>query len=168
MFNLYDAWLDESSVTVCGCSHVENPPGNKPYRNNASLGSALWINGSDFSEHLDNWELTDVRVMEDTNFLLTLLTNGYGNRVSEEFVFYNNSVLKKKEIPSTVWDTQTFEQTHKDHKIVEQRFPGIFTILYDENGDRVKGGFRDYGKVKVQWSKAFKQSQVSNLEDLFQ
>lgn len=166
MFSLYSEWLDESTVTVCGCSHVENPPGKTFYRNNASLGSALWINGTHFSKDLDSFDLTSVRVMEDTNFLLTLLTNGYGNRVSEEFIFFNNSVLKHKTMKSTVWDQQTFEQTHNDHKIIEKRFPGIFTILYDADGKRTAGGFRDYGKVKVLWSKAYKNSKIRTFNSL--
>mgnify|MGYP006164903277 CR=1 FL=1 len=161
MFDLYGNWLDET--TVCGCSHVENPPGNKPYAENSSLGSALWINGNDFKDHLDSWKLTDVRVMEDTNFLLTLLTNGYSNRVSQEFCFQNQSATKK-DIASTVWDQQSFDDTHRDHKIIESRFPNIFKILYDDNGERVAGGYRNYGKVSVQWSKAYKKSKISTLE----
>jgi hypothetical protein len=157
MFDLYSRWLDEPEVTICGCSHNENPPSNKSYTNNSSLGSALWINGKNFAHILSDLELTKVRVMEDTCFILSLLTRGYGNRVSQEFVFYNTSVLKKN-MSSTVWDQQTFEQTHNDHKIVEGMFPGLFTILYDTDGNRTKGGFRDYGKVKVQWNKAYKES----------
>ena len=168
MFELYDKWLDEPDVTVCGCSHNENPPGDTLYRNNTSLGSALWINGKDFADVLPELELTKVKVMEDTCFLLSLLTRGFGNRVSQEFTFYNNSVLKKS-MGSTVWDEQTFEQTHKDHKIVEDMFPGIFTILYEDNGDRIKGGFRDYGKVKVLWNKAYKTriDKSTSLESFF-
>jgi hypothetical protein len=157
MFDLYGRWLDEPEVTMCGCSHNENPPSTKSYTNNSSLGSALWINGKDFAHILPDLELTKVRVMEDTCFILSLLTRGYGNRVSQEFTFYNTSVLKKN-MSSTVWDQQTFEQTHNDHKIVEGMFPGLFTILYDNDGNRTKGGFRDYGKVKVQWNKAYKES----------
>ncbi len=167
MFSLYDSWLDDESVTVCGCAHPEHPPNNTPYANNTSLGSALWINGTHFSSILDDLDLTSVRVMEDTCFLLTLLSRGYGNRKSEEFVFYNSSILKKN-MKSTVWDQQTFDQTHKDHKYIERLFPDVFKILYDENGNRLSGGYRDYGKVKVQWSKAYKiakkRSEQSTLE----
>lgn len=166
MFDLYSKWLDEPSVTVCGCGHSENPPQDKPYSNNSSLGSALWINGNDFKDILPELELTRVKVMEDTVFLLSLLSRGYGNRVSQEFIFFNNSVHKKS-MKSTIWDEQTFENTHRDHKIAESMFPGIFTILYDDNGERVKGGFRDYGKVRVEWSKAFGSYQRGSLEDLF-
>lgn len=166
MFALYDEWLNDDTVTVCGCSHNENPPGDTYYRNNTSLGSALWINGNHFKDVLPELDLTKVRVMEDTYFLLSLLSRGYGNRVSQEFTFYNNSVLKKS-MTSTVWDKQTFEQTLRDHKIIEETFPDVFTILYDENGDRVKGGFRDYGKVKVQWNKAYKLSQNKTSLEAF-
>lgn len=166
MFSLFDSWLDE--VTVCGCGHSENPPSNKKYRSNSSLGSVLWINGTHFRDVLPQLDLTSVRVMEDTCFLLTLLSRGYANRVSEEFVFHNESV-KKRSMKSTVWDNQTFEQTHKDHKYIQSLFPEVFTILYDKDGNREVGGYRDYGKVKVQWSKAYKQSKktASTLKDFF-
>ena len=170
MFELYDKWLDEEEVTVCGCAHIEHPPSNKRYTNNTSLGSVLWINGNDFKDVLSDLDLTSVRVMEDTCFLLSLLTRGYGNRRSEEFIFYNNSILKKQ-MKSTVWDTQTFEQTHNDHKYLEKLFPEVYTILYDEEGKRLNGGYRDYGKVKVQWSKAYKRAKskenVTTLDTFF-
>jgi len=157
MFSLYDKWLDDPDVTVCGCSFNENPPANKIYTNNSSLSSALWINGKDFAHILPDLELTKVRVMEDTCFLMSLLTRGFGNRVSQEFLVYNNSVLQKN-LKSELWDNQSFEQTHNDHKIVEAMFPGVVTILYDETGKRIPGGFRNYGKVRIQYSKAYKQS----------
>ena len=165
MFSMYEKWLDEEEVTVCGCSHSENPPMGKAFSRNSSLGSALWINGEDFREELPELDLTSVKVMEDTYFLLQLLDRGYGNKVSQEFVFFNQSVHKKS-MKSTIWDEQTFQNTLKDHKIVEAAFPGIFTILYDENGERVKGGFRDYGKVSVKWSKAYNKK-LGSLEHLF-
>jgi len=165
MFEMYSDWLDEENTTICGCGHSENPPGNKAFSRNSSLGSALWINGKDFKDELSELDLTSVKVMEDTYFLLQLLSRGYGNKVSEEFIFFNQSV-NKKSIESTIWDQQTFENTLKDHQIVEKAFPGIFTILYDENGERVKGGFRDYGKVRVQWNKAYIKK-VESLEHLF-
>lgn len=167
MFDLYSKWLDEPTVTVCGCGHAENPPQGNEYSNNASLSSAFWINGNDFKDLLPELELTRTKVAEDTVFLLSLLSRGYGNRVSQEFIFFNNSVHTKN-MKSTIWDEQTFEATHRDHKIVESMFPGIFTVLYNHHsGERVKGGFRDYGKTRTDWSKAFGSHQRGSLEDLF-
>lgn len=167
MFDLYSKWLDEPTVTVCGCGHAENPPQGNEYSTNASLSSALWINGKDFKDLLPELDLCRVKVAEDTVFLLSLLSHGYGNRVSQEFIFFNNSV-HTKDMKSTVWDEQTFENTHRDHKIVESMFPGIFTVLYNHrSGERVKGGFRDYGKTRTDWSKAFGSHQRGSLEDLF-
>jgi hypothetical protein len=166
MFELYNTWLDDSSITVCGCAHVQNPPSKKQYSNNASLSSAFWVNGSHFSHVLDSFDLVSVRVTEDINFLLTLLTNGYGNRVSEEFIFFNSSIIKQKTMKSTVWDNQTYEQTHNDHKILQDKFPGLFTIVYDADGNRVSGGFRNYGKLKVNWNKAYKNSKFASFKNL--
>ncbi len=173
MFNLFDRWLDD--VTVCGCSQMENPPNGsfkkvdfdrmECYRNNSSLTSAYWINGSHFTDILDDMDLTSVRVGEDVCFLLNLLTRGYKNRVSGEFVIYNSSNNKK--MKSSVWDQQTYEQTQKDHERLQKMFPGIFTILYDENGNRLSGGYRDQGKSKIEWSKAFNYRSDNNLMSFF-
>jgi hypothetical protein len=174
MFSLFDEWLDLPSVTVCGCSQVENPPGGKfelvshdrvaSFRNNTTLTSAYWINGNDFADILSELDLTSVRVGEDVCFLLSLLTRGYGNRVSNEFATYNHS--NNKNMKSTVWDQQTYEQTLKDHKYLEKLFPGIYNIVYDENGKRLEGGYRNFGKSKIEWSKAFKDTSNS-LENFF-
>tara|TARA_B110000977_G_scaffold59394_1_gene80625 strand:- start:9 stop:929 length:921 start_codon:yes stop_codon:yes gene_type:complete len=184
MFDLYSEWLD-GPVTICGCGHSENPPPTinyqrddtpdleidmeiplvKAYSDNSSLGSALWINGKDFKDVLPKLDLTSVKVMEDTYFLLQMLKNGFSNRVSQEFIFFNKSVHTKS-MQSTIWDNQTFDNTLRDHKIIEAAFPDVFNILYDVDGQRVKGGFRDYGKVSVKWSKAYIPKTVS-LEDLF-
>lgn len=175
MFTLFDVWLDIPTVTVCGCSQVENPPGGKfelvshdkveSFRNNTSLTSAYWINGNNFSDILDDLDLTSVRVGEDVCFLLSLLTRGYSNRVSNEFATYNHS-NNNKNMKSTVWDQQTYEQTLKDHKYLEKLFPGIYNIIYDENGNRQKGGYRNFGKSKIEWSKAYKE-RSSSLENFF-
>ena len=166
MFQLYSDWLDEPDVTICGCSHSENPPSGKAYQNNTSIGSATWINGRDFADFLPKMKLTETRVAQDIVFVLSLLTNGYGNRVSQEFCFYNASVMKKT-MKSDIWDSQTIETVIKDHKVIENMFPGIFQILYNDNGDRADGGFRDLGKWRCHWSKAYKQSQTNSLEEFF-
>lgn len=154
MFALYSRWLDEPSVTVAGCSFTDNPPARKPFSNNGSLSSALWINGHDFAHELGLWILNNVSVAEDTNFLLTLLTNGYGNRVSQEFSIFNTSA-EKKHMPSAVWDNKTHAHVHEAHKTIARNFPGIFIVLYDDDGNRLAGGFRNFGKTKTRWSKAF-------------
>jgi hypothetical protein len=166
MFDLFDGWLDKPDVTVCGCSHMENPPMETYFSKNSSLSSALWINGPDFTDILDELDLTSIKVAEDACFLLSLLTRGYGNRVSGEFIFQNNSVYKK-DLKSAVWDQQTYEQTQKDHQYLEKMFPGIYNIVYDEDGNRAAGGYRNAGKSKILWSKAYKKSQISSLEKFF-
>ena len=166
MFELYDSWLDEDEVTVCGCSRNENPPRGIYYVNNSSLGGALWINGPDFKDILSSLDLTSIKVTEDAWFLLSLLTRGYGNRVSQEFMICNRSVNTKK-LKSACWDEQTYENTLKDHEKLATMFPGIFEILYDKNGNRVKGGFRNYGKTKTYWSKAYNNSKTNSLGKFF-
>ena len=158
MFETYSKWLDEPDVTICGCGHDENPPASTEFRSNGSLGSALWINGPKFKHILPELDLTSVKVAEDTYFLLQMLTRGFGNRVSNEFLFHNSSVHKKS-VKSDIWDAQTFENTRRDHEYIASKLPDFFKVLYDENGDRVAGGFRNFGKTRVSWSKAYKSSQ---------
>ncbi len=157
MFALYDDWLNCPEVTVAGCSLSENPPSPIFYSSNSSLSSAFWINGYDFSDELDSWTLNDVAVAEDVKFLLTLLTNGYGNRVSQEFTIFNTSAHKKN-MPSSVWDNKNHAVVHISHKNLAKAFPGLYIVLYDENGKRVAGGYRDFGKTKTRWSKSFNAS----------
>lgn len=159
MFSLFDQWLDEPSVTVCGCAYQGSHPGDisgKKFYNNASLSSGIWVNGRDFKHILADLPLTAVRVAEDVVFLMSLLTRGFGNRVSRQWLYKNVSAAEGKRMASTVWDQQSYEATQRDHKIVQGLFPDFFRILYDENGDRLKGGYRGYGKSRISWSKAGK------------
>ena len=162
MFEMYSSWL-EDDITVCGCSHAENPPRNKEYAKNTSLGSQYWINGKDFAHVLPEMKLTEVKVGEDIVFLLSLLTRGFSNRVSQEFCFVNKSV-DNKTIKSVLWDEQSFEDTQRDHETIMKMFPGLFEIIYDEDGKRASGGFRGYGKWKCHWSKAYSK-RGNNLEN---
>lgn len=160
MFETFSSWLDDPEVTMCGCGHYENPPVKTAYKSNASLGSALWINGPDFKDILPDLDLTSVKVAEDTYFLLQMLTRGFGNRVSNEYLFKNTSVHKKS-IKSDIWDKQSFENTQRDHEYIASKFPDFFKVLYNADGTRVSGGFRDHGKTRVEWSKAYKHSKKS-------
>lgn len=163
MFHTFDHWLD--TIPVCGTSQIENPPGGSKYRNNGSLSSAFWMNGNLFKDFLPKLPSAPVMAGEDVFFLLSFLTNGYPNRVSEEFIHTNVSNTGK--IASTIWDRQKYEDTLKDHMLLEATFPGIYSIVYDDNGERAKGGYRDFGKSKIEWSKAYKQSKISTLESFF-
>ena len=155
MFQLFSRWLEEDDCSVCGCGHIENPPANKPYRKHTSLGSGLWINGRDIYSELVTLDLTRTRIGSDNIFLLSLLSRGYGNRASTEFCFGNRSVRDPK-LSSSIWDALTQEEVTEDHETLEQMFPGIFTILRHPDGSRVSGGFRNFGKTRIYWSRAYK------------
>jgi hypothetical protein len=162
MFDLYTGWLDDADCTVCGCSQVQNIPAHTIFRKHTSLTSGLWINGPNFAHELPTMDVTATRVAEDVVFLLSLLSRGYGNRVSTEFVI-NNASLSRRDLHSHVWDHVTFDSVHGDHKTVASMFPTIFTILYDDTGSRVQGGFRNYGKTRIFWNNAYRQSQFRTL-----
>ena len=158
MFDLYTDWLDDADCTVCGCSQVQNIPAHTIFRQHTSLAGGLWINGPDFAHELPTMHLTATRIAEDVVFLLSLLSRGYGNRVSTEFVITNAS-LSRRDVHSHVWEHVTFDSVHRDHQTVAQMFPTIFTLRYDNAGSRVAGGYRNYGKTRIFWNKAYKQSQ---------
>jgi len=114
----------------------------------------FWANGKAFQGLLPELPSAPVMAGEDVFFLLTLLSRGYYNRVSEEFVHTN--VSNNGKIASTIWDRQTYEKTLNDHLILEKAFPGVYSIVYNDSGKRAEGGYRNFGKSKIEWSKAFK------------
>jgi len=78
------------------------------------------------------------------------------NRVSKEFVFSNRSVMKQKTMKSDIWSRLTNKDIDKDHRYIAGKLPGLFEVVYDRDGTRAAGGFRDVGKTKTWWSKAYK------------
>ena len=163
MFDTFDSWLD-NGVTFCGCAQQNNPPFQNPYEDNRSMSSCYWFNGKDWSQHIDDMYLTDVKVAEDVLLILGLLSRGYRNRVSNEFIFANQSIASKKE-ESVLWDNTQFDEVHDDHKFVEKVFPKYFKIVYNDNNEREEGGFRDFGKLSIKWTQAYKDSQLNTLDE---
>ena len=84
-----------------------------------------------------------------------------------ELEYLNTLEATDKKLQSDVWDKQTKEKTLVDHKTIEKMFPGIFEIRYDESGNRQGGGFRNFGKSRIHWSKAYKSSQIKTLEKFY-
>lgn len=154
LFATFDKWLDEPDVAVCGVGQVAAPPSGKRDQYNRTVNGAYWLNGPTFQDVLPQIDPTIVRTGSDDYFILSLLTNGYRTRVMDEFVFDNASVQRK--LVSAIWDKQTPADTLADHQKMETLFPGIYTVLYDEHGNRVSGGYRNHGKRRIAWSKAYR------------
>ena len=163
MFELFSGWLDQPDVAVCGPSLIETPPGRKPFRSNASVTSMVFCNGSKLSSVIDELPTKHVRYGEDVLFILSLLSRGFGNRVSEIFCIENHSL--KGKLPDTVWKDTEYQNVWRDHKIIEDMFPEFFKILLDDDGNRVEGGFRNFGKTRISYSKCYKRSQESVNQD---
>ena len=158
LFDMIDSWLDEPSMALCGLAHVQNPPGNSIFKDNSSAASVFFLNGKVLSApEVSSWGLTDVAVAQDVNLVLSLLSRGYRNRISNEFYFINQSVMKRS-MKSVIWDNRSFESIQEDYTKLSNKFPGIFNMLYDENGNRVEGGYRNAGKLRIFWSKAYNQA----------
>ena len=158
MFKLYDGWLDEKDVTFCGGCRFSIIPSTKEYLDNKPIFSQLFINGSDIFDRLNEFPLTEVRYDEDVLFILSLFSKGFGSKESQTFGFDNISL--KGKIEETVWKDSEFKNVWRDHRKIEKLFPQFYNVLLDEKGKRVKGGFRNYGKTKVFWSKCFKSSKT--------
>lgn len=162
MFDLFTNWLDEPTVSFCGPSQSQNIPSTNLYVNNQSISSCVCFNGSDFSDVLDDLPTLEVRYGEDTLFFLSLLSKGFGNRVSHLFSF--NNVSLKGKLNETVWSETEYNDVWRDHKRIEELFPQFFKVRLDEKGNRIEGGFRNYGKVRTYWGKCYKSSQTKTNE----
>ena len=161
MFETYNNWLD-NGITFCGCAQQNNPPFHNIFEDNRAMSSCYWINGSDWADKIEEMRLDEVRVAQDVLLIIGLLSRGYRNRVSNEFIFANQSIASKKE-KSIHLDQTEFDEVHENHKLIQSMYPKYFKILYDESGNRIQGGFRDHGKTSVKWSQAYKDSQVNTL-----
>ena len=155
MFSTYEKCLSEPTIAICGCAQSENPPSNKEFRYNTSISSAFWIDGKKFAHELP-FELPLFKVREDAAFLLHLMTLGYRNCISQEFATYNESVRKQSSLPSDIWNNLSATDAYTEALKMEKHFPNIFQIVYESDGKQMAGGFRDTGKTRISWSRAFK------------
>jgi hypothetical protein len=146
-------WLDEPNVSFCSPSHVEFAPDSRLFCSNAAMTSYGFYNGVDFSNVLDDLPTTVVRYGEDTLFVLSLLSRGYGNRISNVFCVDNKSLGGK--LTDTVWADSSYDAVWADHNRIQELYPRYFKVLLDDDGNRIKGGFRDYGKVELNYKKCF-------------
>jgi len=159
MFKTFSKWLDLPEVTFVSPSHEENPPQNKLFASNAAACSVVVFNGKDFAHCLKELPTSEIRYSEDTLLYLSLLSRGFGNRISQIFCAKNHSVAKSSTLPDTVWDSAKQKDVDRDHRFIEKTFPEFYSVSKDESGKRILGGFRDTGKVKVKWSMCYKSSQ---------
>jgi len=167
MFELLSEWLDEPEVSFTGPSQIQNPPRGSLYAKNTSISSMVFFNGPNFDADLDSLPTLEVRYAEDVLFFLSLLSKGYGNRVSQIFSIENKS-LSSKDLAQGVWDQTEYDDVWRDHNRIQELFPEFFKVLLDAAGKRVDGGFRNYGKTSTAWSKCYKSSQREEKDNLLQ
>jgi hypothetical protein len=157
MLNLYSSWLDHKDITFTGGCRFSLIPSTKEYHDNGPVFSQLFLNGPDFADRLHDFPLTEVRYNEDVLFLLSLLARGYGSRISQTFGFHNASL--KGKLTDTVWADTKYEDVWKDVTKIQNLYPDFVKVPLDKNGNRIKGGFRNYGKMQVYWKKCYNSSQ---------
>jgi hypothetical protein len=92
------------------------------------------------------------------------MSRGYANKVSQEYLLDNRSVHNKK-IPSAIWGNQTLIATQRDHERIAELFPRYFEVLYQADGSRVPGGFRDAGKTATHWRRAYRDGKSEFLSN---
>ena len=163
MFNLYSDWLNEKEITFCGGCRFPIIPDTKEYSNNRPVFSQIFFDGPAFAEILGDIPLTEIRYNSDVLLLLSLFTRGYGSRESNVFGFDNISL--KGKINQSQWKNEkgSFNKVWNDHKRLQEMFPNYYQIILNQDGSRVEGGFRNYGKVKVSWSKAYKNNNLDKF-----
>lgn len=168
MFQTFSEWLDNEKVSFCGPVSDGIRPSNTLYDEIRSLSGAFFFNGNDFYDDLPDMRLDEVRVCEDVLMNLELFTRGYGNRLSNQFIFSNGSFnSSKNNIPSEIWDNQSVEMSSNDFEKLQSMFPGIFTLVYDKDnsGKQKSGGYRGIGKCRVRWKKAYENSIANTLKE---
>jgi hypothetical protein len=166
MFALYESWMDED-IAFCSCGQTNNPPGNKAYSDNSSMTSAYWIDGAKIQDVIQSTDFAPEGLTcgQDVFFILTLLTNGKRNRISNEFVLDNRS-YNTKSLKSDLWDSLKRDLVTKSHQTIQATFPDLYEILYDTDSVNREGGFRGYGKTRIKWSKAYKMWEEKNCAKL--
>ena len=136
MFDLFTNWLDEPTVSFCGPSQSQNIPSTNLYVNNQSISSCVCFNGSDFSEVLDDLPTLEVRYGEDTLFFLSLLSKGFGNRVSH--LFSSNNVSLKGKLNETVWSGNRIQRCLERPQKNKRLFPQFLKSVWMKKETELK------------------------------
>ena len=157
LFDMFDSWLDEERVAVCGCSLVNIPPKKQEVTYNSSVCGAYFIDGPKIKDLVETTDFTVVHSAEDALFILTLLSNGRGTKVSEEY-----AIDVSHNAPSVFWKTANIETTTKDHLKLAEIFPEYVKILYDPESDIREGGYKGIGRLRFSWTKAYTDWEAKN------
>jgi hypothetical protein len=147
-------WMDEG-VTWGGCRTGGLPPAGKEYIDNTGTAEVFFFDGKQLpsADELD-WELSTA---EDISLSLQLLSKGYPNRVWDRFVYLSDFVGTQGGCMDMGRDLKMINDNHQ--KLIE-KFPEY--VSYNGTKEMMGGTFN---KIKIQYKKAWKQSQTTNLQE---
>ena len=148
-------WMDEG-VTWGGCRTGGLPPAGKEYIDNTGTAEVFFFDGKQLpsADELD-WELSTA---EDISLSLQLLSKGYPNRVWDRFVYLSTFIAVGDEGGCATW--RTLDIINDNHAKLIEKFPEY--VSYNGEKEMMNGIFT---KIKIQYKKAWKQSQTTNLEE---
>ena len=148
-------WMDEG-VTWGGCRTGGLPPAGKEYIDNTGTAEVFFFDGKQLpsADELD-WSLSTA---EDISLSLQLLSKGYPNRVWDRFVYLSTFIAVGDEGGCATW--RTLDIINDNHAKLIEKFPEY--VSYNGEKEMMNGIFK---KIKIQYKKAWKQSQTTNLEE---
>ena len=145
-------WMDKG-IAWGGCRTGGLPPAGNEYLENSGTAEVWFFDGNQLpsADELD-WSLSTA---EDISLSLQLLSKGYANRVWDRFVYLSDFVGTEGGCMDMGRNMAMINNNHK--KLIE-KFPDYVSW----NGEKDIRG-ETMMKIKVQYRKAWKQSQTSNL-----
>ena len=153
MLDTVSKWMDEG-IAWGGCRSCL-PPAGKEYIDNTGTAEVFFFDGNQLpsADELD-WELSTA---EDISLSLQLLSKGYRNRIFDKFVYQSDFVGRQGGCLDMGRDMTMINSNHA--KLIE-KFPEYVSW----NGEKeIQGEIMK--KIKVQYRKAWKQSQTTNLQE---
>ena len=155
MFNLMDNVLDY--YTFGGLEATWNPPvRDKDFKVCGRPSGNVFYNGHKLPFDKIDW--TDLKVSEDYNVALQLLTMGHENKISLRYRVDTGMTAKPGGCE--------FERTIADHnnsmKLLKNKFPQFVDLYEKEANDGFKGNKL---AARISWKKAYESSQVNTLDN---
>ncbi len=160
MIDTFNSWMDDG-FTFVGSDCTWNPPTrDKDYRTNSRLSGNVF-----YSEKLPVSDLDwlSLPVSEDYYISLQLLVAGHKNRVSLRWRVDPGTTQSKGGCSTQ----RTLDIHNKSLEQLREKFPAFVQLR-----EKVAASSGEWsGKKKlaatISWSKAFKSSQIGNLEEFF-
>ena len=163
-FDKFSDWLDEEDIGIVGLSTGEAPPADKEYVDTKGVFGMIFIDGRMLAQHLDDMDITAIRVAEDVLFIYECLSRGINTRQSTEWMYANGSLKKDMQSTRVIW-TDMHKVQPKDHFQTDEHYGALAYIqhkfpegikIYEKDGKR---------KNTKYWKKVYKPAQTTSLSE---